>query len=940
MLIALTAALVSCGKCEHEWNEGVITKEPTCTMNGIMTYTCNKCGETRKLASDTAEHNNTEVSSVGATCTTPGERTLVCSECNAITKEEIPTRNHTFSVRISSTAATCSLPGKQVYRCATCDATNEEETPATGNHVFHTTTDYMLIKTLPTATTVGEKVTYCKSCTAEKIHPYYYTEYTADLQLAMQKLQSVDISSYSSKKISNLSTSTYNDPLAYPTVGEHPRLIINTKTLAEIKEYLLKPESAEFINNVIKVSNNYDSGILGEVRTVTSASSIGPRGEHNLDERLYDCLMAKAFLYLITGVETYAIDAIRMTKEYMATIKIVSASPDPERNWGYAMYTAAIVYDWCYDVMSDKDKDDIIRGIEWRLCKTINGNSFSQNMEIGFPPNKQGAVCGHGSERQLLRDYLSVALAIYDEYPSWYEYIGGRFYQDYVPVRNEFYKAGMYPQGISTYIPIRFTSDVWSALLMKSAVGSIPYEGDMALIMYSIYSRVVDDEYTIFEEGDAEGRSGSNILNSVTFAATALAYLYDDSTCMAWADYMDYSGVSWLYSLIFRSTGTKPDANRYDNLDLICYNGGYLNEMILHSAFNKNATSVLMKIGGRTTANHDHGDAGSFQIYYKGMLAGDTGFYDTYGSEHFKTYHQATIAHNSIIIYRNGTPIGQRIGSGYKEPTTYSEWMTDYYHTADLTGVSYGYMDEAKTAVKYGYIAGDIAPAYQGVITKGDRRMLAVFDTENPDVPMYFFVYDNFIGTNSADNMTFLLHTKSEPTISGKTVSAFTGTGKIVLQNVKGGDKLVKIGGTSKNFMVNGTQISTTDGSSDGFWGRVEISTQNNEKNDIQLNVMYVTDTTNKTLTEATGINGSNVSGAIIGSTVAIFVEDSTNYTGPITFNTAGAGESLNYYVSGVAAGEWRVSVGTTSITVTVAEGEGLLHFTAPSGAVTIAKVN
>ena len=940
-LVLLTVALISCGKCSHEWNEGVATKEATCTENGIMNYTCTKCGETKRVATDPAPHTNTEISSTGSTCTSTGERVLLCSVCDTVTTEEIPARDHIFSVRVSSTSATCSLPGKNVYKCATCTATKEETTPATDIHDYHDTAEYMMIKTVPTETTRGEKVLRCKTCALERVQPYLYSEYTADLKLAEQKLKGVDLSSYSGKSISSLSTSAYKDPLKYPTKGEHPRLLINTTTLNELKAAILKPEYAEFFNEVIRVANGYDSGLLGEVQKVTSASSKGPVGEHNLDEELYDCLMAKAFLYLVTGVKTYAIDAVRMTKEFISTIVIESTAYDPERNWGYAMYAAAIVYDWCYYAMDDTDRADIVRGIEWRLCKTIKtATTFKQNMEIGFPPSTQGAVCGHGSERQLLRDYLSVALAIYDEYPTWYEYIGGRFYQDFVPVRNEFYKAGMYPQGLSVYINIRFTSDVWSALLMKSAVGSIPYEGNMAAVMHSVYSRVVDGKSEVFDEGDDDGRNGTYNMGVLAFAGTALAYLYNDSTCMAWADYMDYSGTSWLYQLIFKSTGVTPAEDRFAELDLICYNGGYLGEMVAHSDWGTSAASVLMKIGTRTTANHDHGDAGSFQIYYKGFLAGDTGHYDSYGTDHFKKYHQSTIAHNSIVIYRNGNSYSQKNGSSYTEPKTLSAWMDKSYITATVTGVSYGYMDETKTAAKYAYTSGDISPAYQGVITKGDRRMLAVFDTNNPDVPMYFFVYDNFTGTTDSDAMTFLLHTKSQPTISGKTVSAFSGTGKIVLQNIKGGDKIEAIGGVGKNFMVNGTQVETTNGKSDGYWGRVEISTQNSSKNDVQLNAIYVTNTTNKTPCTAHEIFGDVICGAIMGNTAAVFVEESTNYSGAINFSTAGAGDSINYYVSGVAAGTWLVSVGTTTLTVTVEEGEGLLRFTAPSGLVSIAPVN
>ena len=175
-VIALTALLFSCGKCDHEWNEGVISREPTCTANGITIYTCTKCDETKKIATDPAPHTNTEIDYIGATCTRPGEITLLCSVCNTTTKEQIPARPHAYSVRVSSTAATCSLPGKAVYKCATCSATNEVETPATGNHDFYTTDTYVMIKTVPTETTVGEKVTHCKTCTLEQVQPYYYSD--------------------------------------------------------------------------------------------------------------------------------------------------------------------------------------------------------------------------------------------------------------------------------------------------------------------------------------------------------------------------------------------------------------------------------------------------------------------------------------------------------------------------------------------------------------------------------------------------------------------------------------------------------------------------------------------------------------------------------------------------------------------------------------------
>ena len=265
--------------------------------------------------------------------------------------------------------------------------------------------------------------------------------------------------------------------------------------------------------------------------------------------------------------------------------------------------------------------------------------------------------------------------------------------------------------------------------------------------------------------------------------------------------------------------------------------------------------------------------------------------------------------------------------------------MTDTYKTANLSAVSYGYKDADKTVPTYAYIAGDISPAYQGNVKKADRRMLAVFDTENASVPLYFFVYDNVEGLNASDRATFLLHTKSDPTISGNTVSAFAGTGKLILQNIIGGDKIEKIGGKDKNYVVNGSQVATKGGEDDGYWGRVEISSENNSKNDTMLNVMYVTDTSNKTLTKATKIVGDKVAGATIGNTAAVFVEESVKYDKAFSFVTTGQGD-FNYYVSGVKAGKWTVTVGSTTLTVTATEEGGLLTFTAPAGSATITPVN
>ena len=66
----------------HSWNNGVIIKLPTCTEEGVKTYTCNTCGETRTEA--IAETGHTYVATViKPTCTTNGKTVYKCANCNS-----------------------------------------------------------------------------------------------------------------------------------------------------------------------------------------------------------------------------------------------------------------------------------------------------------------------------------------------------------------------------------------------------------------------------------------------------------------------------------------------------------------------------------------------------------------------------------------------------------------------------------------------------------------------------------------------------------------------------------------------------------------------------------------------------------------------------------------------------------------------------------------
>lgn len=73
----------------HTWNDGVVTKEPTCTEAGVKTYTCTVCKETKTEAIAALGHNWNETTVVYAANGNKGTKTYTCTVCNETKTEDI-----------------------------------------------------------------------------------------------------------------------------------------------------------------------------------------------------------------------------------------------------------------------------------------------------------------------------------------------------------------------------------------------------------------------------------------------------------------------------------------------------------------------------------------------------------------------------------------------------------------------------------------------------------------------------------------------------------------------------------------------------------------------------------------------------------------------------------------------------------------------------------
>ena len=200
------------GTQEHSWNSGVITLAPTCTAEGIKTFTCSECAETKTesipmidhtividdaIAANCSSTGLTEGSHcsvcgiviqaqetvptnelheyigsdiIAATCIDEGSRKFICEHCGDTYTESIPIINHTiaFDEEVSPTCVAAGLTEGQ--HCSVCYAiiVEQEEIPALG----HDWSDWQ-IATAPTSETAGTVVRKCLVCDVaeEKAYP-------------------------------------------------------------------------------------------------------------------------------------------------------------------------------------------------------------------------------------------------------------------------------------------------------------------------------------------------------------------------------------------------------------------------------------------------------------------------------------------------------------------------------------------------------------------------------------------------------------------------------------------------------------------------------------------------------------------------------------------------------------------------------------------------
>lgn len=740
-------------------------------------------------------------------------------------------------------------------------------------------------------------------------------------------------------------------PSIKPMEG-HPRLFLTPERIEYIKANLDSPEWKTAYNSI------YESGT------------------NDLAKQGSGTLMARALLWALGDVdEDHALKTIQFAKNYFGTVTYPNTG-DITRVKGDDLVMGAIVYDWCYDLLTESDKRFFINSFKY----------LASIKESHYPPIGTGHQIGeHDGEGEIFKDLLSAGVAIYDEDPEMYNLAAGRMFDQMIESRNVFHHAGRNYNGTSygiertryeSFAPIIFDRMGYEDLFDRDAFGNyregygkenmrkLPYTWLYERLPFGLWVKEGNSWlYTNYKYEDGYSSADANMMLNVSS-------IYDDPYVRGqWVKELALSS----YSLqgFWNIVLGKPDQEfrtTADDLPLTRVTTYPMTTVAARTNWQDGLDSptVVAKMLAfeKITGEHEHMDLGSFSIYYKGTLTMDGGTYNgsTGGwfQSHFMNYMTQSIASNTMNIYVPGEKFDWEIvhtnkeiqaNTGGQQPQDYIQTMEEFWATEDLAKTEGVYVGPNETTPEFSYVKTNLTNAYSEKVSNHQRSMvfMNLFDD---DYPAAMVVYDNVTSTHPEAKKSFLLQSIEEPTVDGnKSVITRTNderfTGKLTNVTMLPADTVIsKVGGEGMDSWVDGKNYPNDrpEGIDDeqGDW-RLEISPAVKSDNDVFLNAMYVSDGADEDLPELPMIKEDfvNFVGATIKDRMVLFSKSGKpiSTTSSITVRENGA-DVMSCLVTDIAEGVWKIEGGSSVIYAEVKAGDNALYFKGKPGEYILSKAD
>ena len=130
----VTSVTAGSETCQHIWDNGKVTKEPTETETGVKTFTCTRCSETKTEVIPPLSHKHSYDAVVTApTCTEKGYTTHTCACGDSYVDTYVDALGHAWDNGKVTKEPTATETGVRTYTCTRCHETKTETIPATGS---------------------------------------------------------------------------------------------------------------------------------------------------------------------------------------------------------------------------------------------------------------------------------------------------------------------------------------------------------------------------------------------------------------------------------------------------------------------------------------------------------------------------------------------------------------------------------------------------------------------------------------------------------------------------------------------------------------------------------------------------------------------------------------------------------------------------------------
>ena len=695
----------------------------------------------------------------------------------------------------------------------------------------------------------------------------------------------------------------------------HPRLWVNAEALARVRSSLQHPEHKPHWQ---------------QVRDLAAKPFVfKPEKDREVsyNTRLEQAAVAKAFCYLAARDAKAGREAADLMLAYLPRVEFGNLL-DITREVGAAIYAGSCVYDWCYAILTPDERTTLRRHL-MRLA---------EEMECGWPPFKQSIINGHGNEAQINRDLLAMSIAIYDEDPLPYQYCAYAVLEQLVPMRRFEYQSPRHNQGIS-YAAYRFGWEMHAAWLFRRMCGREVFDANIKTVpKYWLYMRLPSGEMLRDGDGVPSGKYWS-------YARTALlCYAYNRDPVLK-GEFLRQGGPRGdaVLFLLLNDPAIKAEPS-LDSLPQTLDFGPVLGGMVARTGWRMGLDSpdvvAEVKGGGYHFGNHQHADAGSLQIYYRGLQVAKLGQYKFYGTPYDMNFAKRSVAQSMMLVLDPEEKISRGLANdgGSRFIQTYPR--TPQQATTDPTFnygkvVSCGFGPSPQTPL-FSYFCADLQGAYSEKVAAYTRRF-CFLNLNRPGNPAAMIVLDDIATSRPEYKKIWQLNTLNPPQKTTDGVTLWNAAGGVkgfldvrMLWPARDARTMEILSGAAANSVFGQAFTPPVPTAPEANGHRILVSPKQSQTHDRFLAVLQACDAEPLPLQHT---ESDRVVHVQIADRVVVLAKDAELLSTPLEIDVPAGGPAIQVLCAGLAPGSWRItSPGATDRDVSVEPGENVLFFTSSGG--------